>query len=324
MREGKELIRASKEFSHERRWLSWWHLGSTLAVFIALIAVVCQDLSLFVRVPCSVLAGLVLVRLFIIFHDYQHGTILKGSPIAAFLMTLYGLLFLTPRSIWNRTHNHHHGNNAKIFGAQIGSYPVMTTEAYASASTGKRLLYAVSRHPLTIALGYLTVFLYGMCLRSFIVSPSKHFDSAMSIVLHCGLLLWLGLVAVDVMVLGLLLPTVIGSAIGAYLFYAQHNYPNVKLRARAEWDFVFASLKSSSYIKMGPLMSWFTGNIGYHHVHHLNPNIPFYRLPEAMAGIEELQSPSTTSLHPRDIYRCFRLKLWDPVQDELVTFAGAR
>ena len=73
---------------------------------------------------------------------------------------------------------------------------------------------------------------------------------------------------------------------------------------------------------MGPVMHWFTGNIGYHHVHHLNARIPFYRLPEAMAALEELQSPGTTSLKPRDIIACLRLKLWSPEKAKLVTFTG--
>jgi omega-6 fatty acid desaturase (delta-12 desaturase) len=65
-------------------------------------------------------------------------------------------------------------------------------------------------------------------------------------------------------------------------------------------------------------MRWFTGNIGYHHVHHLNPKIPFYRLPEAMVAIKELQSPVMTSLRPYDILACLRLKLWDPVAEQHV------
>ena len=73
---------------------------------------------------------------------------------------------------------------------------------------------------------------------------------------------------------------------------------------------------------MHPVLRWFTGNIGYHHVHHVNARIPFYRLPEAMAGLKELQSPGVTALTPRGIYRCLRLKLWDPEQRRLVNFAG--
>ena len=73
---------------------------------------------------------------------------------------------------------------------------------------------------------------------------------------------------------------------------------------------------------MNPVLRWFTGNIGYHHVHHLNARIPFYRLPEAMAQVEELQSPGVTTLSPLGVYRCLRLKLWDPDQECLVSFAG--
>jgi acyl-lipid omega-6 desaturase (Delta-12 desaturase) len=58
-------------------------------------------------------------------------------------------------------------------------------------------------------------------------------------------------------------------------------------------------------------MAWFTGNIGYHHIHHLNARIPFYRLPEVMKKLPELQRPKRTSLDPRDIARCLSLKVWD-------------
>ena len=84
-----------------------------------------------------------------------------------------------------------------------------------------------------------------------------------------------------------------------------------------------AALHSSSFIKMGPIMRWLTGNIGFHHVHHLNARIPFYRLPEAMAALDELQSPGSTSLWPRDVVSCFRLKLWDIKQERFVPFKSA-
>ena len=79
-----------------------------------------------------------LVRLFIIYHDYQHGTILKGSPVAAAVMTVYGLATMNPKSIWNRSHNHHHKNNAKIYGADIGSYPIMTDRRVRCAASARR------------------------------------------------------------------------------------------------------------------------------------------------------------------------------------------
>ena len=98
----------------------------------------------------------------------------------------------------------------------------------------------------------------------------------------------------------------------------------MQLRSDEDWDYADAALKSSSFMRLNPIMRWFTANIGFHHVHHLNSRIPFYRLPEVMADMKELQSPGTTSLWPREIYRCLSLKLWDCDKGRLVTFAEAR
>jgi omega-6 fatty acid desaturase (delta-12 desaturase) len=161
-----------------------------------------------------------------------------------------------------------------------------------------------------------------MCARPLLLGPKKHLDAAFAIIVHGALAVALAVTEWDNLLLAMIVPMCVASALGAYLFYAQHNFPAVKLRTRAEWTYVEAALSSSSFIRMSWLMHWFTGNIGYHHVHHLNARIPFYRLPEAMAVIPELQTPGTTSLLPRDVAACLRLKLWDPKQDRLVSFAG--
>lgn len=322
MREAKELLVATKKYADEIRWLSWWHLISTFALFGALIVVVCLPLAWPLRVSASVIAGLVFVRMFVIYHDHQHRAILRDSKLASAIMYVYGVLGLNPPSIWKRSHDHHHRNNSKTFGANIGSFPIMTTEAYAQATRRERLGYAISRHPLNIALGYVTIFLVGMCLCSFLASPKRHKDSAVALVIHGVLVITLAVVAWDILLLAVVLPLTIASAIGSYLFYAQHNFPDTRIFSRSEWNYVSAALDSSSFMKMSRLMHWFTGNIGYHHVHHLNSKIPFYRLPAAMAGIEELQSPRTTSLRPREIVRCLRLKLWDVAQGKLVPFGA--
>ncbi len=318
----KELLIASKEFASEYRWLSWWHLLSTLGVLVGFIAAAVSDLPWGIRAASSVLAGLVSVRLFIIYHDYQHGAILRDSPIAGFLMGLYGVITLAPPSVWNHSHDHHHKNNSQTFSANVGSYPIMTTHAYASAMSAERFAYAAARHPLTLALGYFTVFIWRMCLQPFLRSPMRHFDGGLALLVNVVLMTYLGTMGLDVMFLGMIVPLVVASALGAYLFYAQHNFPAAELKPRSQWSHVEAALHSSSFIAMNPLMNWCTGNIGYHHVHHLNARIPFYRLPEAMAALEELQSPGTTSLKPRDMAACLRLKLWSPEKGKFVSFKG--
>ncbi len=323
MRSGKELLIASNKYAREQRLKSWWHLVSTLALAATLLTVACLDLPWPVCVASSVLGSLVLVRLFIIYHDYMHGAILGDSRIAGGILRFYGILVLSPPQIWKHSHDDHHKHNAGKLGPTLGTFPVMSTADYAVASRGQRFMYAASRHPLTILLGYVTIFFWEMCLLAFIQNPRKNYDGAVSIVLHLGVAIALSFISWQALFLGMLLPMSIITCLGSYLFYAQHNFPGMKRRHGSEWDHVYAALNSSSFMRMGSVMHWFTGNIGYHHVHHLNAKIPFYRLPEAMAGLQELQSPAVTTLSPLEIVRCLRLKLWDAADDRLLTFREA-
>lgn len=121
------------------------------------------------------------------------------------------------------------------------------------------------------------------------------------------------------MFLAFLFPIIIAHAFGSYLFYAQHNFPGVTFENKDGWTYIKAALNSSSYMKMSPIMHWFTANIGYHHIHHVNAKIPFYRLPEAYEKVPELQNAKETSLMPMEIVRCFRLKVWDVERREMVS-----
>ena len=323
MLKGKELIIATKQYAYEDRHKSWFYLISTFIIFLCSYSLVFIVDALLIKLFFSLISGLVTVRMFIIYHDFLHKTILQKSRLANAFFTLFGLYILAPRSIWKRSHDHHHKNNSKAFGASIGSYPIMTTHAYANASTLERFAYAAARHPLTIAFGYFTIFFWGMSLRPFLQNPVRRFDGLLAIVVHFALMIWLATISLDIMLCGMLIPAFVASALGAYLFYAQHNYPAARLVPRSEWSHVDAALHSSSYTVMGPVMRWLTGDIGFHHVHHLNAKIPFYRLAEAMKAIKELQSPGKTSLHPRDVAACVRLKLWNPDEEKFVAFDHA-
>ncbi|MGI9519966.1 MAG: fatty acid desaturase family protein, partial [Pirellulaceae bacterium] len=323
MRTGKELILASRPYAQEQRLVSWWHLGSTLLILAALITVACIASPWYLYVPAGILSGMVLVRLFIIYHDYMHGTIFRDSRVAGWILRGYGMVALSPPSIWKHSHDDHHKNNCKTFGTALGSFPILTTEDYANFSFWQRVGYIVARHPLIIGFGYITSFFVSMSLVPFLTNAREHYGAGLSILVHVSIAVCLAMISLQALVWGFLVPMIIAGALGSYLFYAQHNFPDIKRRHGDDWDYVFAALHSSSFMRMGRLMSWFTGNIGYHHVHHLNAKIPFYRLPEAMEGIKELQSPPTTSLHPVDVMRCLRLKLWDPASEKMLTFREA-
>ena len=121
-----------------------------------------------------------------------------------------------------------------------------------------------------------------------------------------------------------MIPSLSASALGAYLFYCQHNFVGARYLQPADWEYTATAVHSSSFLRTGRVLGWFTANIGYHHVHHANPGIPFYRLPEAMQAIAALQNPRVTTLHPREIARCLSLKLWDEERGRMVSFREYR
>jgi len=315
------LVAVTRPFATENRLRSWLHVVETFSALAACVAAAALLPWWPARAVASVVTGLVVVRAFILAHDFHHAAILRKSRLADAIFFVYGLLVLTPPRIWRDSHNYHHANTAKIVGAQIGSFPVMTVEMWKRAPSDKRRLYAIARHPLTIASGYLTIFLLGMCLSSFLKKPKQYWDSGLAVLLHValvGTLTWQFGFAMALFTV--ILPLVVACAAGSYLFYAQHNFPGIDIQPRQTWSFQRAALESSSYMRTGPVMGWFTGHIGLHHIHHLNATIPFYRLHEAMAAIPELQVNPQTSLSPSDIAACLKLKLWDPATHQMVPY----
>lgn len=313
----------TKAFAKDKPLKSWWCILSTTFFVVSALAGTLPGLPLTIRLVCSGLAGLLLVRLFVIYHDQQHHALLPKSKLAEIYMRIFGICVLCPSSIWRSSHDYHHAHNSKLRSAHIGSYPIMTKEQYTITSKGDRFKYLFMRHPLTILFGYVFVFLLGMVIFPFINSPKRHYDCLMALLLH--LMLVVTLVALSgwlTLLLMLILPVFIACALGAYLFYAQHNFPTVTFKDKAGWTYEGAALESSSYLKTNPVMAWFTGNIGYHHIHHLNHRIPFYRLPEVFRAISELQSAKTTSLWPAEILRCLRLKVWCVETQRMVSVRG--
>lgn len=322
-RTGAELSLATKPFAKDNPFQSWWAILSTMLLLFGALAGTIWNFNLGAQLACAVLAGLLMTRFFVIYHDQQHHAILSQSKLAEGVMWIFGVLSLSPSSVWRSSHNYHHKHNSKLRGSHIGSYPIMTKDEFKRSSRGRRLGYLFVRHPLTILAGYVFMFLHGMCLKPFTTHPGRHFDGLLALIAHAAigtaLVIYGGWPA---LVLTLLIPHFVMGAICAYFFYAQHNFPGVSYADRNGWTYEKAALESSSFMHTGRVMGWFTANIAYHHIHHINHRIPFYRLPEVLAAIPELQSPRTTSLWPSDILRCLRLKVWDVEAQRMIGVDG--
>lgn len=320
MRSSKELILSSKKFTKEDRAKSWFETILTLVLLSSSLTITFLDINLFIRLTFSVLTALLYVRMFVIYHDYQHHAILQKSPLATFIMKAYGVYLLTPQNVWKRSHDHHHNHNSKLSGNGIGSYPTISKNTYLKLTALEQKFYLLNRHPLTVLFGYFTLFVYWLNIKSFSQSPKKHLDSLLSLVLHLvsSVLIYKYLGATTYLV-SWFIPFFLAFALGSYLFYSQHNFPGAEFRENQDWKYEVAALSSTSFMVMNPFLTWMTGNIGYHHVHHLNSRIPFYRLKEAMQQIPELQNVTTTSWNPFEIYRCLQLKLWDGEKGKMIT-----
>lgn len=320
----QELIAATRPFCVEDPAKSRRLFWTTVAIAVALVAVALSPLPRPLTWSASVVLALVNVRIFIFFHDYLHGAIFRKDAFHGRLMKLYGLLILTPHRVWRDSHNYHHNHTSKIVGSSIGSYPILTVRMYRMATPWQRFKYRAVRHPLNMVLGYLTVFMLGMCIKPLFEQPKRYYLAAVSLVVHFGLLFGLGwALGPEAAIRGYLAPLAISSAVGAYLFYAQHNYPDMTVYDRQKWNYGDAALHSSSMMVTGPLLRWFTGDIGFHHVHHLSSAIPFYRLEEAMNALPMLQSPGKTTFGPTDVWSCLRLALWDPQSGRMLSFKEA-
>ena len=324
IRMGKELLKATGPFAVESVPTSWRQVSMTFVLLIA--ALTGAGLASWwpLRAVLSILGALLMVRAFITYHDYMHGAILSHSRLAWLIFHLYAAFGLTPARSWKKSHNFHHGHVGQLSSESVGAFPIITARMWRQASPMERARYRMERHPLTVLTGYVTIFFFNICLLPLLRDPARHWDSALSLLAHGGLIavLWV-FGGFDVAFFVVLLPTFMAAALGSYLFFAQHSFKGMIMLSPEAWTFYRASLVSSSYMRLNRIMQWFTGNIGYHHIHHLNVRIPFYRLPEVMAAIPALQSPLTTSLAPRAIIDCFRASLWDEDRQRMVSYREA-
>lgn len=316
----QDMLAATRSFATEDIRKSWIAVLVVLACDALAIRLTLADWPLGIRIFASVAFALLMVRTFVIFHDYEHGAILRNSRAADVLMTLVGMTFLRSPAEWRRSHNFHHSNNAKLATSSVGSFPTKTTAEWAGMTPKQKLGYKIVRSPWVIVFAYVTCFLLEGLKKIFSRDWTLRLQALFAVSLHVALLGVAARAGASTLLLSVVVPYSIACALGAYLFYVQHNFVGVGFKSEEEWTYDYAALKSSSCLSCGPIVHWFTANIGYHHIHHLNHKIPFYRLPEAMKAHAFLREPVFVKLTLNDIRASLRLKLWDAEKREMVGF----
>jgi acyl-lipid omega-6 desaturase (Delta-12 desaturase) len=297
---------------------------TTTAPFVVLLVgmILLADLAYWATLLLAIPAGLLLIRYFIIQHDCGHGSYLPSKRANDLLGRFMSLLTLTPYGLWRREHAMHHASSGNLERRGVGDIETWTVEEYLKASRFARLRYRVYRHPLFLfGFGVPFYFLIMQRLPWFHALPARDsWKSVMSLnvfaLMFYGAFAWfLG----PVLVLKILTPIVfVAAAVGGWLFFIQHQFEETHWDNPPEWDFQTTAVHGSSYYVLPKVLQWFTGNIGLHHIHHLNSMIPNYRLQECMDALPDLSKINRLTL--MESFRCVSLTLWDPVERRLVGF----
>ncbi|MEO7712545.1 MAG: fatty acid desaturase [Gemmatimonadaceae bacterium] len=314
----RQLVAPYEKPEHREAWKAlatsvppylvlWWLMYSAL------------DVSYWLTLVLAVLAAGFLVRTFIVQHDCGHGSFFRSARLNVRVGRACSLFTLIPYGYWRRSHGTHHATSGKLAdrGADIDT---RTVREYLAMSARQRLVYRMMRNPIVL----------------FVVAPTLYFVLAMrlpwmaraswrrerrSIVLTNLALLTAGASLAYAIGFGALirvqLPiTMIASTIGMWLFYVQHQFEHTYWAPEGAWDYGRAALEGSSYYALPAVLEWFTGYIGVHHVHHLGPRVPSYRLAACHAATPLFAGVPRIGLG--DGIRCARLKLWDEDSRRLI------
>jgi len=311
-------------FRHPDLARSVWQLLNTAILFVAGWTLMYASLrvSYWITLLLAVPTAFMLIRLFIIQHDCGHGSFFKSSRAADRIGGLLGILTLTPYTYWKRTHAMHHASSGNLDYRGFGDIDTLTVREYLAKTRSQRLKYRLYRHPLVL----------------FVIGPSFHFmlmhrlpgiaprewrrernsilltDAGLAAFI-VGMGLIIGFKAFFLVHLPLM---ALSSSLGVWMFYVQHQFEPTYWEHDEDWSYDAAALEGSSHYALPRLLQWLTGNIGLHHVHHLNARIPNYRLQRVLDDVPELQNVTRITLWQS--LRCASLALWDERTRTLVPF----
>src|SRR5437588_3509298 len=303
-------------------WRGGWQIVNTLVPYAALWCAMyfLQTISIWLALPLAILAGGFMVRIFILFHDCGHHSFFKSSAANDIVGHLTGILCFTPYFQWRWEHSIHHGTSGDLDRRGTGDIWTLTVQEYLEASRWKRFAYRLARNPAVL---FVVAPLFLFVIQQRFAFPrggarerfSVHLTNVALLAMAAALCWIFGWKVY--LLLQLTIMMVAGSA-GVWLFYVQHQFEGVYWQRREQWDYAQAALQGSSFYKLPRLLQWFSGNIGFHHIHHLSPRIPNYHLEKCHKAEPLFQTVKPITL--LSSLKSFSFRLWDEQQKRLIGY----
>jgi acyl-lipid omega-6 desaturase (Delta-12 desaturase) len=319
-----EVYLATEPFSRPRPARAIAEAAVTFVPYLALttaVMLLVRQGHPWLAVPVLVAASLFLVRVFIIFHDCCHGSFLPSRTANRLVGYAAGLLTLTPFDEWQRSHAQHHAGVGDLDRRGVGDVWTMTVAEYLEAPRRKRVFYRTFRNPIVmLGVGPALLFVFGNRWPSSGDGRKERFSVHIT---NAGILVSLFAAHLTIglpIFLVTQVPTaVLAATIGVWLFYVQHQFEGVYWARRPGWEPMRAALEGSSYYRLPGVLQWLTGSIGLHHIHHVQPRIPFYNLQSCQAAIPVFQAVPALTI--RRSLHSLRLRLVDEERRRMVTWA---
>jgi acyl-lipid omega-6 desaturase (Delta-12 desaturase) len=310
-----------KEYETPSLKKSIWQIINTFIPYIGLWILIIYSLSVlcFFSFFLIVLAAGFLVRLFIIFHDCGHGSFFKSEKANRIVGTVFGILAFTPYHKWHNLHMKHHATVGNLSQRGLGDVWTMTRHEFVNGSRKKQLGYRLYRNPwIMFGLGPLYMFLINHRLTGKWMNRKQkinvHLTTLILIILTIGMSLLIGFSTFLIIQLSILY---IAGMAGLWLFYLQHQFEDVIWLKNEEWNYQTVALEGSSFVKFPKILQWFSGNIGFHHIHHISSRIPNYNLPGCYKEMDVFKVKPVTFW---DSLKTLRLRLWDEDSRRLIGF----
>jgi acyl-lipid omega-6 desaturase (Delta-12 desaturase) len=298
---------------------SVWQIINTFVPFIALwtLALLSVRVSYLLTLLIAIPTAGFMMRTFIIFHDCGHGSFFKSRRANDIVGIISGLISFTPYYSWRHEHAIHHATAGDLDRRGVGDVYTMTVQEYIDSPWWKRAGYRIFRNPFfMLVFGPIASFVVanriprpGQGRREIASIWWTNLALAVIIGALCWLVGWQTYLLVQLPVL------ILGGGAGIWMFYVQHNFDPTYWERQDAWQFAKAGLDGSSFYKLPAILQWFTGNIGFHHIHHLSPKIPNYKLPECHEANPMLQVKPMTFMFS---LKSLRLRLWDEQQRMMV------